>query len=563
LKSVSHASKKHNQPNEPRNLSINCTQIDLYLREQVRNWRDDNNWKKVGTTDIVRSSNNPKFEQTVQLQYRFESKQQLKFSVRDATNDTIIGTTTCFLGEVVGYGGFLQRSIMNRNTTHGTLDVRVETLGGGPEVVYTFAPTTENLDVDGSLGAIPIVVGSALHLAVETSGLDSNPTHGKKYGLHLGQQLMDKLHHLTLKQYVLVCSNGQKVKSPHISFDDINYTFVVNADTLCRGDMNAELKLMVYGDYQQGLLHHDELAHPLGEFTFTLGGIQQKVSHALVLNGTQTNAIGSIQYISSEPIYQQYPKFRFKKLVFSKRNMDGTYTLVHSTEAEAYGQSYMNEFKVTANKIAGGDTNRPIKIEVVACRDGTWRNQEVVGQVDLTLNTLVAHTNYPLYNFQKLGNKQMFPEYRTSGSLCFTKASSVTHYTFMDYLYGGVKIKNIFAIDFTGSNGSPDSYDSLHYHRRGDRDKLNDYQHAIISVGDVLEHYSTNGEFDVLGFGANFEGKTHHCFNCNFRKNPAVKSVDGVLDTYSTCLESVSLSGPTNFEYIIQQDRLETQCIMF
>jgi len=53
--------------------------------------------------------------------------------------------------------------------------------------------------------------------------------------------------------------------------------------------------------------------------------------------------------------------------------------------------------------------------------------------------------------------------------------------TFLDYISGGTQINLVVAIDFTESNGDPNMPDSLHY--IGDKDKENDYQQAIRSVG--------------------------------------------------------------------------------
>jgi hypothetical protein len=59
--------------------------------------------------------------------------------------------------------------------------------------------------------------------------------------------------------------------------------------------------------------------------------------------------------------------------------------------------------------------------------------------------------------------------------------------TFLDYVRGGLKINLSVAVDMTGSNGDPDSPQSLHYiHPRTGE---NAYTTAIRTVGEILQDY--------------------------------------------------------------------------
>ena len=89
----------------------------------------------------------------------------------------------------------------------------------------------------------------------------------------------------------------------------------------------------------------------------------------------------------------------------------------------------------------------------------------------------------------------------------------IKHPTFLDYIIGGQQISLAVAIDFTASNGSKFEQDSLHFLQQG---KYNEYQQALISVGNILNYYDSDKQYPVFGFGAKINGQTSHCFPCNF-----------------------------------------------
>lgn len=65
--------------------------------------------------------------------------------------------------------------------------------------------------------------------------------------------------------------------------------------------------------------------------------------------------------------------------------------------------------------------------------------------------------------------------------------------TFIDYIKGGCEINLIVAIDFTGSNGDPRVPGTLHYRGGG----KNDYEKAILAVGNILSNFDTDKKFPV------------------------------------------------------------------
>ena len=59
--------------------------------------------------------------------------------------------------------------------------------------------------------------------------------------------------------------------------------------------------------------------------------------------------------------------------------------------------------------------------------------------------------------------------------------------TFLDYIFGGTEINVHVAIDFTLSNGDPNSHDSLHY--INPHTGKNQYTDAISACMNILENY--------------------------------------------------------------------------
>ena len=74
----------------------------------------------------------------------------------------------------------------------------------------------------------------------------------------------------------------------------------------------------------------------------------------------------------------------------------------------------------------------------------------------------------------------------------------------------GLNIDLNIAIDFTSSNGSPDSTYSLHYIKNG---FVNNYEKSIRACCDILSVYNKKDEYDVYGFGADVNGEFSNCFN--------------------------------------------------
>ena len=68
--------------------------------------------------------------------------------------------------------------------------------------------------------------------------------------------------------------------------------------------------------------------------------------------------------------------------------------------------------------------------------------------------------------------------------------------SFLDYMEGAVDMSLMVAIDFTGSNGHPSDYQSLHHVYGGTPSQ---YQSAIRQIGNIVAVYDSDQMFPVWG----------------------------------------------------------------
>ncbi len=111
------------------------------------------------------------------------------------------------------------------------------------------------------------------------------------------------------------------------------------------------------------------------------------------------------------------------------------------------------------------------------------------------------------------------------------------------------------AVDFTGSNGNPHQTNSLHYIDRSPYQRLNQYELAITSVGEIIQDYDRDQQYPALGFGAKIppDNRESHCFPLTFQKdNPFCGGVSGLLEAYKAAVRKVELFAPTNFQPVIR-----------
>ncbi|KAG2378434.1 hypothetical protein C9374_008073 [Naegleria lovaniensis] len=206
-------------------------------------------------------------------------------------------------------------------------------------------------------------------------------------------------------------------------------------------------------------------------------------------------------------------------------------------------------FQISAQKLCNGDFQRQIRLEVYDWnRSG---NHELIGWYQTTLDELIKQGNHKSYLLINPELKKKKKGYIGSGNIIIDSISVEKAYSFLDYVRGGYQISLIAGIDFTASNGDPNNSQSLHYRSAN---YLNDYQKAILSVGEILSYYDSDKKFPVYGFGGKIPPRyeVSHCFPANMNwNNPEVEGVQGILNVYNYAMSTVQLYGPTYFAPLI------------
>jgi len=196
--------------------------------------------------------------------------------------------------------------------------------------------------------------------------------------------------------------------------------------------------------------------------------------------------------------------------------------------------------------LCNGDFDRPL---VIRCQD--WNRNgtsDLIGEVQTNLNELMKMQgqSVPLKLPGKPGKNR--------GSLNFRKSFLQKRHTFIEYLRGGLDMRLLIAIDFTGSNGHWLDHGTLHY--RNKQTGTSQYMDAIAGVGRIVEVYNKEKIFACWGFGAKVgnERITKHCFPLSLTDNPNVRGTEGILRCYTRALDSnqLAFSGPTLFEHIVK-----------
>lgn len=208
--------------------------------------------------------------------------------------------------------------------------------------------------------------------------------------------------------------------------------------------------------------------------------------------------------------------------------------------------------RVPMQVICNGDMDRPIKIRIMDWdSDGS---HDDMGVVLTSVRGLIDSRGVAFDVIEE--TKKSKKGYKNSGTLSVINPGIEARPSFLDFIKGGCEISLSVAIDFTGSNGSPEHSTSLHYlDPTGQR--LNQYQAAITAVGNVVAEYDTDKKFPVYGFGAQMKlpsggyGPVQHCFPV-YGQGYEVHGVDGILAAYQQCLPLVHLAGPTIFSPLLQ-----------
>ncbi|GLC35830.1 hypothetical protein PLESTM_000370100 [Pleodorina starrii] len=203
------------------------------------------------------------------------------------------------------------------------------------------------------------------------------------------------------------------------------------------------------------------------------------------------------------------------------------------------------QFTVRATQLNNGDLLRPLLIKVFDYEsNGSHR---LLGQCELSTERLIelGSQTGAFVSLQPPTGKAP-GEYGMLQVLSFEVETAAS---FLDYLAGGTEIGFLVAVDFTGSNGDPNSPSSKHYYAGG----MTEYEKAITGIGSVLEYYDHDKVFPMFGFGGQYQrNPTNHCFPMGAPPDSTCVGVPGLLQAYRHALSTWKLSGPTLFAPVIR-----------
>ncbi|KAM9332389.1 copine-3-like isoform 2-T3 [Pholidichthys leucotaenia] len=306
----------------------------------------------------------------------------------------------------------------------------------------------------------------------------------------------------------------------------------------------------------------------LGQLECTLGQIvsSRKLTKPLVRKDKMPAGRGTITICAEEITDNRVVAFEVSARKLDKKDFFGKsdpfleffkqtqtgWQLAHRTEVVKNNLNPVwRPFRIPIQSLCGSDVEKPIKVDCYdynnsGSHDFIGSFQSTLGQIQQASQTFAAE--FECINSKKKEKKK---GYKNSGVIIVKQCKIVKEYTFLDYIMGGCQINFTLAIDFTGSNGDPNSPQSLHYiNPQG----YNEYLAAIWAVGNVIQDYDSDKMFPAFGFGAKVPPtwQVSHEFPINFNpSNPFCAGVEGVALAYQQCLPQVKLYGPTNFSPII------------
>ena len=214
----------------------------------------------------------------------------------------------------------------------------------------------------------------------------------------------------------------------------------------------------------------------------------------------------------------------------------------NDTKNKMYYEVYSDHLLYRSECINNYGKFYPIKIPL-----GFFKNNVI--NIKFYKNTRKVKGDFYV-NIQELVNGKIF-NITINGTpfQIISKCKLSKNYSFVDYLKAGIQIGLSVAIDFTGSNGHPNNPISLHYING---QEPNQYERAIIACGNIVAYYDYDQLFPCFGFGAKFNNQPIELFNLNFKQDPRIQYIQGIIDAYHNAIKVVQLWGPTNFAPIIR-----------
>lgn len=253
----------------------------------------------------------------------------------------------------------------------------------------------------------------------------------------------------------------------------------------------------------------------LGEFETTIADIVPFSGTRLVakLTAPKNKNCGQIVLVTEEvaackqTIRMQFEAKNLEKmmwlarndpfLVLSRLNGDGSYSVVHKTEAGRSQNYRWKPIEIHARTLCNGRFDRAIKID---CYDRRGNgDHKLIGTCQTSVSALrkgVCKENR--YVLRREDAK------KDCGRLVLVSIDIADTMSFIDYIRGGTQMHFAVAIDFTASNRPPQDPRSLHFFNQA---CPNQYETALRSVGEIIQHYNSSKIYPAFGNSFKFNSK--------------------------------------------------------
>eukprot|EP00798_Chlamydomonas_sp_ICE-L_P002793 gene2793-12668_t len=267
--------------------------------------------------------------------------------------------------------------------------------------------------------------------------------------------------------------------------------------------------------------------------TVTIKGEECGSAREVFTFGVSASALNNVELLSkSDPF-----------LEICRQHDDGKWLPIYKTEViDNNLNPSWRPIRVKASQLTHGEPKRPLKLRVYDFESNG--RHKLIGQatIDSVILQKASSENQPIL---------LTSHDKPAGQLHVRDFQIEVEPTFIDYFQGGIEMKFVVAIDFTGSNGPPTHPQSLHY--INPNGAQTHYEKAITGVGRVIEAYDSDRNFPVWGFGGQRPPQTtQHCFPVGDDPNGICVGVDGILEAYRKSLFQWNLAGPTLFNPIIE-----------
>lgn len=254
------------------------------------------------------------------------------------------------------------------------------------------------------------------------------------------------------------------------------------------------------GEFETSLA--EIVSSPHTQFVGKLTGIPKKDCGELILVSEEVSSCKKIIHMQFEASNLRRRSLFVRNdpfLVFSRSNEDGSFSRVFKTMVDQTHNPRWNPIKIHSRTLCNGDFQRTIKID---CYDQRANGgHKLIGTCYTSMTTLSKGP----------GEENQFILHREGknkhdcGRLALVFVNITVEVSFLDYILGGTQMHFAVAIDFTASNKAANDPQSLHYISS---ERPNHYETAVRSIGDIIQHYSSDKLFPAFGtFSPKFSKK--------------------------------------------------------